>query len=358
MNQLQDEFYLKETFRLAKKGLGWTNPNPMVGAVIVKNGKIIGKGYHKKVGLPHAEIEAINLSKTNLKDAIMFTNLEPCCHFGKTPPCTSAIIKAGITKVVCSTLDPNQKVAGQGVIKLKKAGIEVLTGILEDEARILNEAFFTFHLKKRPFIALKFASSLDGKLASKEGDSKWITNEKSRQFVRKLRSKYQAVCVGIKTVLKDDPHLGVRIKGKKDPVRIILDPSLQIPLNAKALRDKNVIIMTNDQASFEKRKELEDKGFKVIVESSEIKLQKILTILKSMEIISILVEGGGETLGKFIDEKLIDKVYAFHAPVLIGGKDAVSIGGDGVKFLKDAIKLDKLSFRKIGMDMLTIGYPP
>lgn len=352
-----DEQFLKETLRLARKGMGLVNPNPMVGAILVKNGRIIGRGYHKRAGLPHAEIEALKSCKEEAAGATLYVNLEPCSHFGKTPPCVDAIIESNIARVVCSTLDPNPRVFGEGKKRLQNAGVLFEVGRLTDQAKLLNEAFFTYHIKKRPFIALKFASSLDGKLATKTGDSKWITGEKSRLFARKLRSKYQAVCVGIKTVLKDDPHLGVRIKSKKDPVRIILDPSLQIPLNAKVLRDNNVIIVVNGQAGLNKRKELENQGIKAIVFNDEIELQKLLSKLKSMQIISILVEGGGETLGKFIDAKLIDKVYAFHAPVLIGGKDAVSIGGDGVRFLKKAIKLDKLSFRKIGTDMLTVGYP-
>ncbi|MBI2335133.1 bifunctional diaminohydroxyphosphoribosylaminopyrimidine deaminase/5-amino-6-(5-phosphoribosylamino)uracil reductase RibD, partial [Candidatus Daviesbacteria bacterium] len=268
----QDLKFLKETLKLAKKGLGRVSPNPMVGAVIVKNGQIIGKGYHKKFGFPHAEIEALKNCRENPRGATMYVNLQPCSHFGKTPPCIDAIIKAGIKKVICCSLDPNPKIHG-------KAGIEISAGVLEKEARKLNEAFFTFHEKKRPFIAIKFAASLDGKLATRTGDSKWITNEKAREYARSLRARYQAVLVGKNTFLKDQPHLGVRIKGKKDPLKIVLGLSI----NPKNIQD-------------------------------------LLSILYKKEIISVLVEGGGKTLGSFIDAKVVDKVYAFHAPIIIGGE--------------------------------------
>ncbi|MBU1031668.1 bifunctional diaminohydroxyphosphoribosylaminopyrimidine deaminase/5-amino-6-(5-phosphoribosylamino)uracil reductase RibD [Patescibacteria group bacterium] len=328
----QDIFFLKKTLDLAKKGMGWTNPNPMVGAVIVKNGKIIGKGFHHQVGQKHAEIEALLSCKENPKGATLYINLEPCIFFGKTPPCTDAIIKAGIKRVFCCTLDPNPKVHSQGIKILQRAGILVEVGRLKSEARKLNEAFFTFHEKKRPFVALKFANSLDGKLATKTGDSKWITNDMARKYARSLRGQYQAVLVGINTVLKDNPHLGVRIKGRKDPIRIILGHKKQIPINSQVLRDNNILIV------------------------SAKKILDLLSILKEKEIISILVEGGGETLGEFIDAKVVDKVYAYHAPILIGGKNAVSIGGKGAQTIKESLHLKNVSYKKFGDNILTVGY--
>lgn len=328
----QDTKFLKKTLQLAKKGLGWTNPNPMVGAIIVKDGLIIGQGFHHKVGYPHGEIEALNSVMENPKGATLYVNLEPCASFGKTPPCADAIIKAKIKKVVCSTLDSNPKNHGKGIAKLQQAGIETSVGIFESEARKLNEAFFTFHEKNRPFVAVKFAASLDGKLATRRGDSKWITNEKARDFARSLRSQYQAVLVGMNTVLKDDPHLGARIKGKKDPLRIILGSRLQIPDDAQVLRDQNVLII--------KAKKISD----------------LLSILKEKEIISILVEGGGETLGNFVDSKIIDKVYAFQAPVIIGGRKAISIGGEGAGAVKEAIYLKNTTLKKFDDNLLITGY--
>lgn len=353
----QDIKFLKETLKLAKKGLGWTNPNPMVGAVIVKQDRIIGKGFHHRVGSAHAEIEALQNCKEDPRGATLYVNLEPCSNHGRTPPCTDAIIKNAIRRVVCATLDPNPKNRSKGLIKLQKAGIEVVVGVLEDEAKKINETFFTFHEKKRPFVAIKFAASLDGKLATATGDSKWITSEKARKYARKLRSKYQAILVGINTVLLDNPHLGVRITGRKDPLRIILDPRLQIPTNADVLRDKNVMIVALSKAEKRKREMLENKGFTILVFDKEhITIPELLSRLREKEIISILIEGGGDTLGRFIDSKIIDKVYAFHTPIIIGGKKAVSIGGNGVRTIQQALQLKNTSHRKFGDNFLTVGY--
>lgn len=353
-----DEFFMQKALNLAKKGLGWTNPNPMVGAVIVKNGKIIGKGYHHRYGLGHGEVEALDSLNEDCEGATLYVNLEPCSHFGKTPPCSDAIIKSGIKKVVCATEDPNPKVSGQGIQKLEKAGIEVITRVLEKEAKVLNEAFFAYQIKKRPFIVLKFASSLDGKIATKTGDSKWITNEKARNYARKLRGEYQAVLVGIGTVLKDDPHLGARIIGKKDPIRIILDSTLKIPLNSKVLRDNNIVIVTTKQANKEKLKKLQDKNIQVIIfKGKKISLEELMKSLYHLNIISVLIEGGSEVLGSFVDRKLVDKVYAFFAPIIIGGLDAkTSVSGEGVSYIKDALQLKKPLIKRFDDNFLISGY--
>lgn len=354
----QDIIFLKQTLKLAKKGMGWTNPNPMVGAVLVKNGRVIGKGYHKKAGLDHAEIQALKTSYEDPQGSTLYVNLEPCSHYGKTPPCTDAIIKAGVIRVVCATLDPNTKVNGAGIAQLRKAGIDVSIGVMRDEAKLLNEAFFTFYIKRRPFIALKFASSLDGKIATKIGDSRWITNQKARQFARNLRGQYQAVLAGINTIIQDNPHLGVRIKDKKDPLRIVLDPNLRIPLNCQVLRNSNVLLVTTSQASDKKINLLKKKGAGVLKFSDkQISLTKLLTYLKDEKILSILVEGGGTTSGFFVDEKLFDKVYAFYAPIIIGGNKAkTTIAGEGVYKLKDALYLDSVSFRRFDDNFLLTGY--
>ncbi len=333
MDNTSDITFLKQALSLAKKGLGATFPNPMVGAVIVKNGKIIAQGYHKKAGLAHAEIEAISLASSlarrglaRLDGTTLYVNLEPCGSFGKTPPCVDAIIKSGIKKVVFSTLDPNPANHGQGKLALEKAGIEVSMGLLENEALKLNEAFFTFHQKKRPFIAIKFAASLDGKIATKTNDSKWITNEKAREYARGLRSQYQAVLVGVNTIINDNPHLG-------DSLRIILGSESKIPQDFQVLRDKNVLILNPKN------------------------IKELLSILTKKEIISILIEGGGETIGRFVDEKLVDKVYAFHAPIIIGGDKAISaVKGNGAAMLENAIKLTNVTFQNFDDTMLTTGY--
>lgn len=329
-----DQYFMLEALKLAKNGLSWTWPNPLVGAVIIKNGDVVAKGYHKKVGFPHAEIEAIHAANTNLSGSTLYVNLEPCSHFGRTPPCVDAIIKSEIKRVVCSTLDPNPKVAGSGVEKLRQAGIAVVVGVLEDEAKKLNETFFTFHTKKRPFVAIKFAASLDGKIATRTGDSKWITNEKARKFGRILRGEYQAILVGVNTVLKDNPNLGTRIRGLKDPIRIILDSHSKIPKGAQVLRDTNVLII-----------------------NEQITIPRLLTRLKEREIISILVEGGGNTLGHFVDSGLVDKVYTFHAPLLIGGEKAISsVEGKGFSTIREALHLKDVTFRRFSDTLLTVGY--
>lgn len=353
-----DKIFLRETLRLAKKGEGWTNPNPMVGAVIVKNGKVVARGYHRKAGMPHAEIEALRAAKTSVKVATMYVNLEPCCHFGRTPPCVNEIIKAGIKRVVFSTFDPNPKVSGKGATILRKAEIKVSFGELAKEARLLNEAFFTFHEKQRPFVVLRFAASLDGKIATRTGHSQWITNHESRTFERQLRGTYQAILVGVGTVLADNPHLGTRILGKWDPVRIILDTTLKIPLTSRVLRDDNVVVVTTAAANSKKRAVLLSKGIEVVVQpGKKISLHKLMQELYRREIISVLVEGGGQMLGSFVDEKLVDKVYAVHAPLLIGGEQAISaVRGKGASTVAEAIRLKEVSFKKLGDNMVTIGY--
>lgn len=353
----EDELYINTALTLAKKGLSFTNPNPLVGAVIVKKGKVLSSGYHHQAGLPHGEIDALNSLKKSAEGATLYVNLEPCCFFGKTPPCADAVIRSGISKVVCSTLDPNPKVSGKGVKKLRENGIAVTVGILEEEAKKLNETYFTYQTKKRPFIVLKFAQSLDGKLATFSGDSKWITNQRSRDFARSLRANFQGILVGINTILNDDPHLGVRKKGFKDPVRIILDNDLKIPLNAQVLRDNNVIIATTKKADQKKLKILQEKNIQVLIFNGEnIPLDKLIRKLYDLEIISVLVEGGGEVLGSFIDKKMFDKVFIFIAPILIGGKKAKTIGGQGVYQIQDALKLNKITLKKIKEDLLITGY--
>ena len=350
-----DEYFIDEALRLAERGIGWTNPNPMVGAVIVKNGKVIGRGYHKKAGGPHAEIEALKSANRNIKGATLYVNLEPCTHFGKTPPCADSIIQSGIRRVVCCTLDPNPKVHGRGVAKLKQAGVIVSVGLKAQEAQALNQAFFTFHKKRRPFVAIKFAASLDGKLATRTGDSKWITNEKSRVFSRDLRSQYQAILVGVNTVIRDNPHLGARKRGCRDPVRIILDSTLRIPLDAIVLRDTNVLVATTSRASVSKIEKLKKLGIPVLVfEGDEVPLTKLLSELRKKEIISLLVEGGGEVLGSFIDAKVVDKAYAFFAPLLLGGVGSVSIGGKGTDRITKALHLRNISVKSFDDNILII----
>ncbi len=353
-----DDVFMREALRLAKKGAGRTGSNPLVGAIIVRGGRIVGRGYHRGFGMPHAEIEALRVAGEKARGAILYTTLEPCRHFGKTPPCAEAIVKCGILRVVCATRDPH-RVARGGVEKLRKAGIRVSVGICAREARGLNEVFFTFHEKKRPFVALKFAASLDGKLATRTGDSKWITDKRARSYARKLRGMYPAVLVGIDTVIADDPHLGARTKGLPDPLRIVLDSRLRIPLSARVLRDSNVLIATTKHAPARKKKLLENRGARILTfGSSHISPKQLLVALHKMSIVSVLVEGGGKVLGSFIDAGFADKVYAFYAPILIGGKRAVAIGGKGVSRISDAPRLTRASIHSFDEDVLIVGSLP
>lgn len=356
---MTDEYCMHMCLRLARRGMGWTNPNPMVGAVLVKNGTVIGKGYHRSFGSLHAEMEAIRSAHGSTTGATLYVNLEPCCHTGKTPPCTAAMITSGISQVVCAMQDPNLIVSGKGIARLCQAGIDVRVGLLEVEARRLNEAFITFHEKKRPFVAIKFAASLDGKIATKTGDSQWITDEKARTFARSLRGQHQAILVGINTVLSDDPHLGVRMRGKRDPLRIILDSRLRIPLRARVLRDTNVLVVTTRQARKEKVRQFAASAVPIFrLDESVIRIPTLFSALYNRQIMSVLVEGGGSVLGSFADAKLIDKVYAFHSPLLIGGRSAVTaISGEGSATIAETIRLTRIRRRNFDDTLLTIGYP-
>lgn len=356
-----DKIFLKQALNLAKKGLGSTLPNPMVGAVIVKDGKIISSGFHKKVGLPHAEIEALkNIKDRKVTGAKLYVNLEPCSHYGKTPPCTEAIIKSGISRVVCSTLDPNPKISGQGIQALKQAGIEVEVGLLNEEAEKLNEIFFGFHKNRRPFIALKFASSLDGKIATYSFDSRGITGKKSIEYsYSSLRSKYQAILVGVNTILCDNPNLGTHSKTKKDPLRIILDSKLQTPFHSQVLRDKNVLIAATESADPAKREHFKKLGTEILTfKSDKIPLDELLKVLAEKKIISILVEGGGKVLGSFIDKNLFDKLYAFYSPIIIGGENAITpVEGKGVSLISHSHQFKIESIKRLGEDFLVTAYP-
>lgn len=348
---------MRDVLRLARKGLGHTFPNPMVGAVIVKNHQIIGAGYHHKAGKPHAEIVALDAIKSSARGATLYVNLEPCSHHGKTPPCVEAIIAAGVSRVVCCTRDPNPIVHGEGIARLQKAGIIVTVGLLSSEAKILNEAFFGFHEHQRPFTAIKFAASLDGKIATATHDSKWITGEKARGFSHRLRGQYQAIMVGVNTVLEDDPHLGTH-SSRSDPLRIVLDSTLRLPLTSQVLRDNNVWVVTTKRADTAKRHALQQRGISLLtMPGSHISVPQLLKELGKRNIISLLVEGGGTLLGSFSDSQAVDKVYAFYGPVIIGGTQAISaIGGQGASQLAQALHLQSLRFRRFDESFMITGY--
>ncbi len=329
------EHYIQLACELAKKAGSRTYPNPLVGAVVVKNGEIIGTGYHQNFGRKHAEINALENCKASPKGADLYINLEPCCHHGKQPPCIDAIIRAGIRRVIFSLYDPNPLVKQISSRQLKKAHVEVISGILKKSAERLNEIYMHYQKTGTPFVALKIASSLDGKIATKNGDSKWITNEQARAYARSLREEYQAILVGANTAIKDNPHLGVRTKGAQDPLRIIIDPHARVPKQALVFRDENYMHVT-------------DKNFS---------LQKLLKKLVKQGIISILIEGGSFTLSSFITAKLAQKLYWFYAPIIIGGTHALpAIQTPDITKVRYASVLKNCSYKTIGDNVLFEGY--
>lgn len=357
--------YMRRALELAKKGEGYTNPNPLVGAVIVKDGKIIGEGYHEKYGGNHAEVNAFLNATEDVKGATMYVTLEPCSHYGKTPPCANKIVEKGIKKVVIANKDPNDKVSGRGISILKENGIEVVIGVLEEESRELNEIFFKYITTKIPFCILKTAMTLDGKIATKTGDSKWITSEDSRKYVHKLRHKVSAVMVGIGTVLEDDPYLTTRLDVGLgvDPIRIIVDTKARIPLEAKVINIKSntrTIIATTELAAIEKVKVLKDKGVEVIIcplKNNKVDLNYLTKVLGEQGIDSILIEGGSELNFSAIESGIVDKVNIFIAPKLIGGNTAKTpIGGLGIELMKDAVMLKNIDIHKFGDDIIIESY--
>ena len=366
---------MKRVLRLAGKASGMTSPNPMVGAVLVKNGKIIAEDYHRKPGAPHAEALVIDNAGEKAKGAALYVNLEPCCHTDKrTPPCTKAIIKAGIKKVVIGMKDPNPKVSGKGIEELSKSGINVVSGVLEEDSMKLNEAYAKYIMTKRPFVTLKVAMTLDGKIATPEGESKWITGEKARKEVHRLRSRVDAVMTAIGTVKADDPQLTARCQGLKvsrvqeikNPKRIVIDPNLEIQLNARVLQTPpETIIVTKGfgvrgQGSGvgEKKKMLLDRGVRIIEYDSErLDLGWLLERLGKMEITSVLIEGGSSLNSHALEHGIVDKVMFFIAPKIIGGKESFpSVGGKAFRKLSEAHQLKDITLKRIGEDILIEGY--
>ncbi|MBI4842869.1 MAG: bifunctional diaminohydroxyphosphoribosylaminopyrimidine deaminase/5-amino-6-(5-phosphoribosylamino)uracil reductase RibD [Nitrospirae bacterium] len=360
---MKKEEYIKLALALADKGIGRTSPNPAVGAVIVKNNKVIAADYHKKAGEPHAEALALSKAGADAKGAVLYINLEPCCHTDKkTPPCTKMIIKSGIKKVVVSMLDPNPKVSGRGIKELTEAGIETEDGVMEKEALTLNEAFVKFITKKRPFVILKIAQSLDGKIATAKGESKWITGEKARRYVHSLRNRVDAVMVGIGTVLKDDPSLDCRLRSGRNPFRIIVDSSLRIPLEAKVLKhgDWKTIIAATEDADAEKATLLNKSGHNVIFtkkRAGRVDLGELMLKLGGMGITSIMIEGGSSLAAAALSDMIVDKVFFFTAPKIIGGSDSItSVGGASPSSLSSSIIISGLKTRRLGDDLLIEGY--
>ena len=351
-----------EAINLARLGEGRVNPNPLVGTVIVKNGKIIAKGYHKNYGGNHSEINAIEAAKEDLRGADLYVNLEPCSHYGKTPPCADRIVKEGIRRVYIGMEDPNKKVAGRGIAILKSAGIEVEVGILEDKSRKLNETFIKYMEKKLPFVAVKTAMTLDGKIATEDFKSKWITSQEARELGHRLRKKYVGIMVGINTVIKDDPSLTCRLEEGRNPIKIILDTRLRISLDAKVLREnpEDTIIFTSKEVDGSKEEAVKALGgriFKINTTGEGLDLKEVLKILGKEGIDSVLIEGGAEVNFSAFKEGIVDKVYTFIAPKIMGGIGSKTpVGGSGVKEIDQCFKLEFTNFEKLSEDFYLEAY--
>jgi diaminohydroxyphosphoribosylaminopyrimidine deaminase/5-amino-6-(5-phosphoribosylamino)uracil reductase len=358
-----DEKYMKIALDLAEKGRGLVSPNPVVGAVIVKKGKIIGEGYHKMYGEDHAEVDAFKNADEEVEGAVMYVTLEPCSHYGKTPPCADLIIKKKISKVIIGTLDPNPLVAGNGVKKLKEAGIEVKVGVLEDECRKVNEIFMKYISEKTPFVLMKTAMSLDGKISTYTGESRWISGEESRKQVHELRAKYSAIMVGVNTVIQDDPELTCRIEGGRNPIRVILDSKLRIPITSKIVESakeiKTIVVATN-KAPKKNGIMLEKKGINILLTNEiegRVDIKDLMKKLGELNIDSVLLEGGSSLNFSALEQEIVDKVQIYIAPILLGGDMSKStVGGKGVEHLKDAFRLKNIITQTVGEDLLIEGY--
>ena len=363
---------MQRAIELARRGAGFVNPNPMVGCVVVKNDTIITEGYHEYYGGFHAERNALTNCNSDCKDATLYVTLEPCCHYGKTPPCTEIIIEKGIKKVVVGLLDPNPLVSGKGISILQNAGIEVVAGMEEDKIKDLNKVFLKYIQTKRPYVLLKTAMTLDGKIASYTGDSKWITNEKSRKLVHKLRSEMMGIVAGIGTVKSDDPMLNCRLDVQQptansqqsvhQPIRIIVDTKASISLESNILKTANeykTIIAHTNSASQENIEKLNSLNVETLLcdeKDNHVDINDLMTKLGHKGIDSLLLEGGSCLNAAFLQAGCVDEVYAFIAPKIIGGEHSKSpIGGQGIELMKDAITFDKIEIEQIENDILIKG---
>lgn len=363
--------YMRGALTLARLALGSTSPNPAVGAIIVKHGAVVGMGHTQPPGSWHAEAMAVQQAGPKAFGAVMYVTLEPCCHFGRTPPCTEAIIGAGIEEVHVATLDPNPVVAGKGVAALEKAGIRVVMGDLGAEAREVNEAYLKYVTTGMPFVTVKLAMSVDGKIATRSGDSKWISGEESRKWVHNLRHVVDAIMVGVNTVVTDDPHLTARSssgkggKAKKQPLRIVVDGSCSTPLTAQLFKEPGNTIMAVakpvDPGKVEACRRLGAEVLELPQQTDGSRLVDLEQLLKEMgrrQVTHVLVEGGGKLIGSLFDANLVDKYIIFIAPIIVGGdKAAPAVGGKGVEKVSDAIPLDRMTVRRFGEDVMISGYP-
>mgnify|MGYP006281641415 CR=1 FL=1 len=362
---MDDSFYMKIALELAEKGRGYTAPNPMVGAVVVSEKTILGQGWHKKAGGAHAEVNALDAAGGRAEGATIYVTLEPCNHYGRTPPCTERILAAGIRRVVIAAADPNPHVAGGGAQYLADKGLDVRRGVCEEDALRQNEAFFKFARTGRPFIVLKAAATLDGRIATRTGDSKWVTGPASRLYVHQLRHELDAIMVGIGTVKADNPSLTTRLEDKKgrDPHRIILDSRLSIPEEAKVLQIESAsdtFIIFNQAADPEKQKRLADRGVRLICAPTKdgfLDLDAVMALLAERSITSLLIEGGSRVMGSVLRAGIADKIYFFYAPKILGGDDGIPIAsGPGPDLMAGSVPITDVDVRQFDADVMISGY--
>jgi diaminohydroxyphosphoribosylaminopyrimidine deaminase/5-amino-6-(5-phosphoribosylamino)uracil reductase len=361
---MQQLAYMRRALMLAKRAVGSTSPNPMVGALLVRDDVIIGEGFHKQAGKPHAEIEALRDAKRRgnaVRGAALYVTLEPCCTFGRTPPCTTAILEAGITEVYVAAVDPNPAHRGRGLDLLRNSGVKVTTGLLEQEATQLNKFFNHWIQHRLPFITLKAAMTLDGKIATRTRQSKWITSEASRVYAMRLRQRHDAILVGIGTVLADNPSLTLRGRRKRTPlVRIVLDPAAETPLNSNLLKNQaqgKTILFTGTAALAEKVRQLSQVAqvYSVQCAGKQLDIQAVLSTLAQLNITSVLVEGGGETHAQFLQAKAAQEIAFFYAPKIVGGSEARrAVGGVGLA-PDQKVSLSAMSWRSFGPDLFLSG---
>jgi diaminohydroxyphosphoribosylaminopyrimidine deaminase/5-amino-6-(5-phosphoribosylamino)uracil reductase len=354
------EFFMRLALEEAAKGLGRTSPNPVVGALLVKGGRIIARGYHRRAGTAHAEVVALEAAGSKARGADLYTTLEPCDHYGRTPPCSQAVLEAGVRRVIVGSADPNPKVNGKGVARLRRAGVEVLTGILQEEADKLNRPFFKAVSTGLPYVTLKAAATLDGKLATATGDSRWVTGEEARAWVHRLRDQVDVILVGANTVRLDNPQLTTRLPdgGGKDPVRVVVDSHLRLSPKLKVFTQRSparTVVVTLEDPAGRKAKRFHDAGAEVWQgreKDGRVDLESLLRRIAKEGLNHVLVEGGAETYGSFLREKLADELALFIAPKLIGSEGLSWAGELGVKQMTQALSLENLTVQKLGEDLL------
>lgn len=358
----QDRRFLRLACGLARKSAGRTSPNPMVGAVLVRRGQIVGAGYHRVAGSEHAEIVALNQAGAKAKDATLYITLEPCSHYGRTPPCADALIRAGIKEVVAGMRDPNPRVAGRGFQRLRRAGIVVRVGLLETQCRTMLEAFAKFITQRVPFVTLKLAATLDGKIATARGDSRWISGTRARALVHRWRNEMDAVLVGGATVRADDPQLTCRMAGGRNPYRVVLDSRLRLAPSAKLLRHADsykTIVATTHRAPAAKRRAIESCGAEVWqlpAQGQQVAWRPLLKRLAARGIVSVLIEGGAAVAASALKHRVVDKVQFFYAPKILGGDGRVMIDDLAIGKMAHAFKLKNVTVRQVGADWLVSAY--